>query len=445
MEHSVGTGKKDRESLKEKDFKGYEKLKEKAQKGLPNRFSLLEKIDLKNKSLDQLKNTSTVVESMEDLKRVLDESDLTDVFKIPSEFESKIGGGMDQDWQPSSAAEEIDLFTDYKKVDFDIVKKATAWYNRYGQTYHVENIKWSGQAIINSCSTELRSKLLQDTRDLPERMKGGPTYLYLVIEKIIATSETALRGLINKISSMKLTDYDGENVLDCVTYIRNGIKVMKDHSSIPHDIKSIVLEVFSSNTCERFGAVVSALRSDVDLKRNQIDVDEILKLLERNYQDKLGSGEWTAKDSSTNEGSTFMMTMDNMMCLNCGKFGHKVKDCPEPINEEAIAKRKKLLFKSKEGNQTGNGKGRKSKDRGNSGSEKNRDPKRQPPKNGEEHEKTFDGKKLNWCGKCGKWTNHSTKEHRPKKKDNEKADEESKKDEEQANAIIGGATALHFG
>ena len=107
------------------------------------------------------------------------------------------------------------------------------------------------------------------------------------------------------------------------------------------------------------------------------------------------------------------MTMDNMMCLNYGKFGHKVKDCPEPINKETIAKRKKLLFKAKEGNQTGNGngKGRRGKDGGNSGSEKNKDPKRQPPKNGEEHEKTFDGKKFNWCGKCGRWTNHRTKEH----------------------------------
>ena len=71
----------------------------------------------------------------------------------------------------------------------------------------------------------------------------------------------------------------------------------------------------------------------------------------------------------------------------------------------------------------------------------NKDPKKQPPKKNEAHEKEFNGQKLKWCGKCGKWTNHSTAEHKPKKKEKQDYKEDDK--EESANAaFIGRATAV---
>ena len=68
------------------------------------------------------------------------------------------------------------------------------------------------------------------------------------------------------------------------------------------------------------------------------------------YSDKLGSGQWTSKTSAKVENSTFNVsttTKDDIMCLNCGQFGHMVKDCPQAIDEKAIAKRKKIVFKTK--------------------------------------------------------------------------------------------------
>ena len=446
LEQAVGTSKKDRENLKAKDFKGYEKLKEKSQIGLPKRFSLLENIDIEDKKLNQMKNITSVVESMEDLKNKLQETDLTDVFTIPSTFESRFSSNYEDEWIPAANCKEINLFKDYNQVDLETVKKGTAWYNKYGQTYHVENIKWSGQAILNSCTTELRSKMVEAIREIPESEKGGPTYLMMMIKKIIATSDTALRGLTKKLENLKLTDYDGENVLDCVTFIRNAVKIMRDHDSIPHDIKPIILEIFGATTCVRFEQLVSAIRTELDLKRTNYDIEAILKILEEDYQDKIGSGKWTPKGTDKVEGSTFSISKEDTMCLNCGEFGHMVKDCPKAIDQTAIAKRKKLLFKGKGDSQNSDNKNKKKDKSKNSNTDKSKDPKKQPPKAGEDHEKNFDGKKFKWCGKCGKWTNHSTKEHRPKKSETDKDDEtKNADDDEQANVIIGGATALNFG
>jgi hypothetical protein len=287
-------------------------------------------------------------------------------------------------------------------------------------------------------------------RGLTKDEKGGPVYLVMMIKKIISTSQTALRGLQKKLENMKLTDYDGENVRDCVSFVRGANQILQDHKNVPSDIANIILEVFEHSSCERFVTKVTQIRNSIELRTKDYQVDEILNILEEDYTDKLGSGKWTAKDSSKNEGSAFSLTLSYMMCFNCGKFGHGVRNCPEPIDEAAIAKRKKLVVKegNNHSNNTRKGKGgkrfQKDKDEGDTNSERNKETKKQPPKKGESHEKDFNGKKLYWCGKCGKWTNHKTSEHRPKKSE-EKTEEDKPEVSEGANAIIGGATALHFG
>ncbi len=49
-----------------------------------------------------------------------------------------------------------------------------------------------------------------------------------------------------------------------------------------------------------------------------------------------------------------------------------------------------------------------------------------PPKPGEDHEKTINGSKLKWCGRCDKWTDHKTEDHPGGNKD---ASESSSKKE----------------
>ena len=67
--------------------------------------------------------------------------------------------------------------------------------------------------------------MLEKIRGIEEEsMKGGPTYLFMMIKQIVSTSDIALRGITNKINSMKITDYDGENVGNYVTFIKMHVK-----------------------------------------------------------------------------------------------------------------------------------------------------------------------------------------------------------------------------
>ena len=137
-------------------------------------------------------------------------------------------------------------------------------------------------------------------------------------------------------------------------------------------------------------------------------------------------------------------TKDDIMCVKCGQFGHMVKDYSQAIDENASAKRKKIFVNTK-GDSNGydnNNTRRYQRQRNNSNNNSaNKDPKKQPTKKNEAYEKDFNGQKLKWCGKCGEWTNHSTAEHKPKKKEKQD-DKEDDKGESANAAFLAGATAL---
>ena len=128
-------------------------------------------------------------------------------------------------------------------------------------------------------------------------------------------------------------------------------------------------------------------------------------------------------------------------------------NCPDPIDQEQINMRKELVFGKKDRRDTYQTRGRngnlrtggkattdKTSDAGPGGGKATSN-KRQLPKTGEEHTKFFDGKKLFWCGKCGKWGNHKTVDH--KSKEELSALKEGKKEGEKR-GFAAGATALNF-
>ena len=76
--------------------------------------------------------------------------DMDGVFNIPSKFQNDL---------PSNDCSSIDLF------DCDNETEANKFHFLYGKEYHAENFKWSGEQVLNSCSTELRDKILEEVQD----------------------------------------------------------------------------------------------------------------------------------------------------------------------------------------------------------------------------------------------------------------------------------------
>ena len=338
------------------------------------------------------------------------------VFNIASEYNSDGSG-------PTGTAVPLDLFHDIKSTDMELVKRATQYFYEYGQEYHGENVAWSGEKILNSCDETLRDKLIESTRGWSALHKGGLTYLKLLMGLIVATSKKSLRSLLNKVSSLKLTDFNGEDVGRAVSFIRGAGLILKDNDALPTDFLTLILNIFRETTCATFKSYVITIEHNVDLEIMHFTPDDVLRLFENKYIDMLGRTEWTPKSTTTNQGSGFYSndsgkpSNSTIMCFNCGGLGHGVKDCKQPINQEHIDLRKSLIFKKK-GDRKNPGKGGKRKDtkksdnsQTNNSSSNQRSPLLVPPKQGESHEKVVDGTKLYWCTKCGQWTTHKTEDH----------------------------------
>lgn len=456
---TISCAKDEREALKANDKKAYTKLMEQCSAALKGTtFQLIQPFDAKTVQVDSLKRVISVVTQINTLKERLMRDDTINVFNIPSKMSFLSGY-----WEPANTCTSVNLLTSYKELDLETVKRAVAWYKQFGQSYHVENCTWSGDLILNSCKEDLRLKIVEACKDFDEAEKGGPTYFFLLMKYIVATSETALRGLTSALNKLRLKDFDGENVLNCVSFVKSAITLLKDNSQLPNDIETTIYEIFGSSSCTDFNNLVGGYKLSKTLKLKTVSIDEILTAIETDYQDKIGNQKWPAKD--TKQESSFLAHQGttkkkDYMCDNCGALNkHELKDCTEVRDEAAIKARRAIRNASTQAQ--GGGKRNHNSTNTNNNNNNNNDtknsdtvdPKKVPPKAGEAHEKNFKNKKHYWCGKCGRWViNHKTATHKTKEQLAEAKDNSNKSDEDDANAAetagsianIGGASCLNF-
>lgn len=209
---NINTTKKiERDNLKATNLKAYEKLKQEAMKEIEPKFELLKAIEEGSKD-EGFKLIYNVMSKTSAFGRSLKESDMMDVFTIPVR-------DYDTDGMPVLAATEVDLLTKSQSVTLADVRKANHFYSTLGQDYHLENIQWSGKKILNSCSDSLKDKIMEATAHLPNSEQEGPTFWKVLMDLVIATSETVMRRIINKITTVKLSDFNGEDVTQCATFL----------------------------------------------------------------------------------------------------------------------------------------------------------------------------------------------------------------------------------
>ena len=195
----ISVVKEKRSFLKTRDVKTYEKLKEKAEEGIKTKFILLKPIN-DSSNVKDFKQIYGVLTRVKELKQSMIAYDLEDVFKTPSSFDGDL---------PEDDCSSSDLFTNSSEVSLETVRKSNKFYYLYGKDYHAENIKWSGGNILASCDSNLRDKILEEVQDNKTSEKGDPVYFKIIMDFVIATSDTAMRSVVSRINDLQLSDFDG--------------------------------------------------------------------------------------------------------------------------------------------------------------------------------------------------------------------------------------------
>ena len=122
----------------------------------------------------------------------------------------------------------------------------------------MENLVWSESAILNSCAERLKLKINGQIDKIPMMQRGGPVSFKIMMTYVLSTSNEALRAFIARLGVLKLTDFDGENVIQACTFIENLSIILRDNKMVPKDFDESVHKMFKESTCPEFVKVVES-------------------------------------------------------------------------------------------------------------------------------------------------------------------------------------------
>jgi uncharacterized membrane protein YgcG len=400
--HLSGVSKLDRSNLTQTDMS---KLKRAAETGLETKFSMMEPFVGTKTSTEQLKSIYSVTMRMEEFRKSLQSFDMDDVFCIASDYEMD----ADTNWIPAVGNRPINLFTSHQDVDLETVKRASSYSLHWGADFVVQNLLWSGAKLLNSCDDTLRQKLEEKTIGWAVHYTTGPVYFKLLMQNILASTPESLRGLTSVLETTTLTDFDGENVTQYVSFARGAIEQLRNNEALPFNILSIVATALRHCETDDFVGYIQTMYNNHIQHVRRITVDELLTDAEAEFVSLTLSKKWSAKLINGQQSAFFTGN-----CYSCGAPGHRSNDKVCPNYKEGSPGR------GRSGGGRGRGRGRGTYRggrgsggrgrgdggrggrgaRGTGGAEKDRT----PPKAQDPHTRTNNNRTEKWCGIHGYWT-----------------------------------------
>jgi hypothetical protein len=251
--------------------------------------------------------------------------------------------------------------------------------------YDLDNLKWSGKAILNTVSLPLWETVEKDLGV----DATGPEAFAAVVYKLQQVSSAAFRALADELKNLSLIKEPGQDVEIFGGRVVELCRRISGTGCAPPDL--VVLAAATFLECDVLSFKLKAIKvhDEVDEDARAMSWDGVVCTLKTKYQSLKGQGLWTRQATSKkrdDELSGLHATFNKLAaqvgggggggggvcCYGCNELGHLSRDCP--------------------------------RNQGSSGS-------RTPPKDGEPHTKTLDGKSQSWCGICRRWTK-GEKEHR---------------------------------
>lgn len=290
---------------------------------------------------------------------------------------------------PGNDEDRIDLLRQYSEVSLDRVLRSARWYAQYGDSKDFDSSSWAELLLKNSCDTMLHDKVVERMMTFDELERGGPTFFYVMMDIITAISDEAARTLTTKITMLKLTDLDGENVPRTVSFIRGAMALFKNANKMPPDMVEKICDIMKTSSVEDFNDLFKHAKRAMIWDRKEYTADELLNKAELAYKDLHNKGVWIRPSKMGTGESVFVAkptkrNNNTVTCWNCGKPGHTNRNCPEPPKNGST---------------------------GQSGLS-NQQWRKTPPGEGAPHTKRIGEKTWFWCGTCKVWnTTHVTAKH----------------------------------
>ncbi len=360
------------------DFKSAASIESKATQGLPEDRRL---------SLDEKTSKITLTSWVNSIRAYMEEHGMDTVFCIyDSAKDSEVY--LLQDW---GSSDPLKVSTWEATIIAGIGTAPPC-------EYDIDNLKWSGKAIMNSISLDLWETIEKDVGV----GSNGPVTYAAVISKIQQVSASSVRALVDNLKKMHLLQEPGQDVEAFGSKIIEMTRRITGSGLAPTDLTSIVAGCFIDCDVLAFKLKALSFFDAVDDNAASMTWEEIVRQLKAKYRSLLGQDFWEPQkrlktaDTSTLDGLHAAINKlsaqvssgappgkkgppsgtRTVTCYDCGKPGHVRNDCP---NKGTPAS------------------------------------KSTPPAEGSPHTRIVSGVSETWCGSCKRWTTgnreHSTATH----------------------------------
>ena len=253
-----------------------------------------------------------------------------------------------------------DLFADYATITEKEVARSNKWFATWPEsdTFR-ENLKLSFQFLENNITERLWDKCLEAYDNYKPQERGGPLLFIIMMKRLQVDTDTAVEYLRNSIKTMKVTNFDGEDVSRVVSLIRGVWKRLKGvgENKVPTDFAKQILAVFQTSTVPEFNSLFEHYSTSVEVKTRTDpgkdhwpSPDVLFEMAEAKYLELHQIDKWSGVTTKANQ-SVFNAAGGGTItrrCFNCGSPDHSLPKCPKPRNEQQIEQRKKAFQSEKE-------------------------------------------------------------------------------------------------
>ena len=190
--------------------------------------------------------------------------------------------------------EEIYLLEDWgaakKEVVRDWVRKLSE--GRMACPYDLDNLRWSGKALLASIDLELWSRI---EKDLP--LGGdvtGPEVLSVIVLHLQQINSASVRQLVRELEKLKLKNEPGQNVLSFGDKVLEIARRIDGTGMAPKDLTLVVASRFLE--CDSFPFKIEASRThrEVDCEPGRQTYESIVLGHKNHYRSLVGQELWPA-------------------------------------------------------------------------------------------------------------------------------------------------------
>jgi hypothetical protein len=262
------------------------------------------------------------------------------------------------------------LFTAYVSLDPVMVANHSVFCHTWLShvPYIGQNFSFTYTFLKNNTEDTLWAKCLVDYEKYPPAARGGPLMLSILLSRIVQTTQTALDFLVTKLTHLKISTIEGENVETVATMVEAVIRLLHqasraDKARLPSDFPKTLLKLYQTTSVQAFNDTF-ARHYQLALEQQDLhggnacwpDLSEINTLAKNAYQRLNSENAWNVPSAAkalvaqrrsckkkgkgrNSRPSAYTATAPGpptQSCWNCGP--HHSKDCPNPPNKTQAAR-----------------------------------------------------------------------------------------------------------